>query len=595
MALTPEEQQELQMLEAELSGAQQDTSGVEVLQEQHPDVGFKTRALLKNFAQSPEASAEYLKNQGLDARVMNGQVVVKRPEETQFRVVDPEGLDLQDISDVAYDVGAGVASGVATGAAGLAGGAVSGGAGAIPSAMLAGGASSAGLEALRQKLGARFGIPQEVSASDVGIAGTVGAVAPGLLGTGGAVGKGLASKLVARAVGKAPSQAALQEAQRGAIQRGFEAVTKAGPKIGQMWSGVPAEATEIYMKNPKAVQALGAEGAEVELAAAVQDQLQSGFQQAKRTVGERLAQEIDSTGQQVDIKKAKDAVYDTIQKMKSSELARTPAYKKAIDDFQKQAREVFTEFVDVEDPVEETVKTVQKGLPNQVSARTAFELQDLLRDLAEFRTRREGLQAGGSTATALEKQFSKGAADAYGALNKELETATAGASKDLKNAYRSYTQLQKQLAGRFKDPQATFKTLQNIRTPSNKPTLEALRDLEAMSGGQINVLPSADELYAAKFYANPAMTELSGGTTGTARLLRAGGLGGYLGYKAAGIPGAAAGAAVGAFSASPFAMRNVLIPAAMTGAQMGRGIGQGLQPVMTPATIQSTWQSMRER
>lgn len=591
MALTPEEQQELAQLEAEFS---QTAQAPEVIQEQHPDVGFKTRALLKNFAQSPEASAEYLKNIGLETRVINGQVAVKRPEETQFRVVDPEGLDPQDITDIAYDIGAGITSGVSTAAAGLAGGALSGGAGAIPSAMLAGGSTSAGLEALRQKLGQRFGIPQEVSASDVAVSGALGAAAPGLLGSGGVVGKNLASKLASRAISKAPSQAVLQEAQRGGIQRGFQALTKAGPKLGEVLSGVPSKATEVYMKDPQAIKALGAEGAEVELASFAQDQIQSGFQQAKQAVGEKLSKEIDSAGGMVDISKAKDAVNSAIAKMEQSDLARTPAYKKAIEDFKAQADELFTEFVDVADPVE-GVKQVQQSLPPQTSARSAFELQDLLRDLAEFRTRKEGFQAGSKNATALEKQFSKAAADAYGEINKELEKATAGASQDLKNTYRAYTKLQAQLAGRFKDTPTTYKTLQNLYNPSNKPTLEALNDLEALSQGNINLIPQAEQLYASKFYANPAMTELSGGTTGTARLLRAGGLGGYIGYKVGGIPGAAIGAGAGAFSASPYAMRAAWIPAGMAGAQAGRAIGRGLQPVMTPATIQSTWQSMRER
>ena len=130
-----------------------------IVNEMHPDIDFATRAIYKNFGADPEASFRFLQKKLPNLQLKKdkeGEVLAKRPEETEWRRLDPKGFDLQDISDIGYDVPAAVAQGAATAAAGLVG-AAAGGIGAIPAAMAASGFTGAGLEGLRQGIGSWVG------------------------------------------------------------------------------------------------------------------------------------------------------------------------------------------------------------------------------------------------------------------------------------------------------------------------------------------------------------------------------------------------------------------------------------------------------
>lgn len=178
--------------------AQSEVVHPKIIQEMHPRFSSKNRAIAKNFAQSTEKQVEFLKKQypEMDIKVFDGEVVGRLPSERDFKVLDPNtgffSRDfLNDAADVAFDTGAGVVEGVATGL-GAAGGAIAtpfaGGAGAIPGAMLAGGATSAAGEGLRQTIGRSLGIPQEIDMNDVAISGAIGAATPALFGAGSARG-----------------------------------------------------------------------------------------------------------------------------------------------------------------------------------------------------------------------------------------------------------------------------------------------------------------------------------------------------------------------------------------------------------------------
>ena len=108
-------------------------SSIPVKQEMHPDLTFGDRFVIKNFGTDPESTTKFLKQRHGDNLLVThkgGQVLVRRPDEQQWSVLDPEGFDLQDITDVGYDVASGIGSGAATAAAGLGAGAATGGFGA---------------------------------------------------------------------------------------------------------------------------------------------------------------------------------------------------------------------------------------------------------------------------------------------------------------------------------------------------------------------------------------------------------------------------------------------------------------------------------
>lgn len=564
----------------------------DVIQEQHPDVGFGTRLLLKNFAQNPEAAQKYLAQKGFETAIINDQVVVKKPGENKFKVIDPQGFDLQDITDIGYDVGAGVASGAAAAGAGVAGGIPSMGVGAVPAAMAAGGATSASLEALRQKLGQWAGIPQEVSGKDVAISGAIGAAAPGLFGTGAKA----ANILAKEGLSEAEKQALIQ-AQKGGIQRGYQAVKNALPKVGEYVSGVPAQATKTYAQNPQAIKELSQEGATQELASATYDKLKQGLANLKSQVGSKLGEEVKTAQKPVNIGAVRQHVDDFITKLETGPLKDNPQTQTQIEAFKAARDNVFKEVQMSSDEAGNQVKNLI-DMPAEVSAEKAFQLQDLIKDMAEFKGADKGGLGSrfGANMTAQEKQFAEAANKSYQEINKELSKVTGGASQSLKDSYRAYSQLQQQLSKRFKDPATTEKTLANLYSPSNKVLKETVDEVSKLTQGAVDITPEAQALQSARYYAQPAWNELTGaGTTGTSRGLRAGAIGGFLGYKFGGAPGAAVGYALGGASASPAAMKNLYIPAAKgTGYLLEKGATLGL-PFATPTNATSTWNMMKNR
>lgn len=165
------------------------------IDEMHPDLTFADRAIVKNFASSPQKGVAYLQQQhpNMKFRVVDGEIQARKPEEDRYRVLDPSGLDWQDVTDVVSDVGQGAAEAAGTvlgGAAGLIGGAAAGtpfaGVGAIPGAVagtatgqaigrgLLGGAS----EYAKQGIGSALGIPDNVNHTNAGISATASALMP---------------------------------------------------------------------------------------------------------------------------------------------------------------------------------------------------------------------------------------------------------------------------------------------------------------------------------------------------------------------------------------------------------------------------------
>lgn len=147
----------------------QTPTGEPKINEQRADqISFADRAIVKNFSQSPEKSAHYLREQhpNLDIQAHNGRLLVKEKGATEYNVVDPEGFDLEDITDIAYDVGSGITEAFAFPFTGPAGSAAVG----------------AGSETLRQGIGNLAGIDNDAGemAKDAAMVGGMSALIPGL-------------------------------------------------------------------------------------------------------------------------------------------------------------------------------------------------------------------------------------------------------------------------------------------------------------------------------------------------------------------------------------------------------------------------------
>lgn len=151
----------------ELARRQQAQASEPVINNERAEgISFADRAIVKNFSQSPEVSAQYLRQQNpdKDIQVHNGQLLVKDKGATEYNVVDPEGFDLEDITDVAYDVGSGIAEAVAFPFTGS----------------LGSGAIGAGSETLRQGIGNLAGLENDAAqtAQDAALVGGVSATIP---------------------------------------------------------------------------------------------------------------------------------------------------------------------------------------------------------------------------------------------------------------------------------------------------------------------------------------------------------------------------------------------------------------------------------
>ncbi len=274
-----------------------------VNQEMHPDLATSDRAIVKNFANSPESSVAYLAQKYPDHDVavnQQGQLIMKRKDEVDFKVLDPNtGMISPDIGkdllDVAYDVPAGaLEAGAGVGGAAL-GGAVTLpvlGSGALPAAMLASGGVGAGNEALRQKLGQALGIPQEVNLSDVALSGGLSGLTTGLAGA------GKASGLLK-------------------MTKDFT-TQKALPKIGSMLSGVSSDSLLNYSDDAIRAQVNNLEKTGVEdFSAQAFDKLNNYVQTRKDQAGEELVRAIDETGVPVSMTKAKGSYQDAIRQLES--------------------------------------------------------------------------------------------------------------------------------------------------------------------------------------------------------------------------------------------------------------------------------------
>lgn len=142
------------------------------LEEKAANIPFKERFVAKNLAVSPEAQVQYLKEKlpKFEFQLKDGEVFA-RPigGNYNYKALDPKGFDVQDISDVAYDIGAGGLQAGATALGALGGPVV---------AALSSAASGAGLEGLRQKLGEQLGIKDNVSPKEIAMQGAMGLAAP---------------------------------------------------------------------------------------------------------------------------------------------------------------------------------------------------------------------------------------------------------------------------------------------------------------------------------------------------------------------------------------------------------------------------------
>lgn len=527
MALTAQEQAELDKLELEQLEAEYAASQgapLPAIEEAHPDVSWSQRAVVKNFSNSPEASAAYLNKEGFETEIKDGNIYVRKPGEKDFKAVDPSGFDLQDITDLGYDIPSGIASGIATAAGGIGGAVFGGGVGAVPGAMAAGAGSSAGLEALRQKLGQYAGIPQEISGRDIAISGAIGAASPLLFGT------GATAAQIAKA-GISP------QSQRSLVTKGIE---KAFPYAANVASGVPTKAVETYIKRTPEVNALIKEGPDAAanvadgLSASIKDQ----FFAKKKEIGEKLASNVKGSQNVIPTNKIFQPLEDRLQALVQSERSLTPDGQAEIEALRAE------------------ITGMKEGLPELISPSTAWELKDQLKDKSNLQAVTGTFNARyGKGATGAEKALSDAAKKSYDVVNNELSSAAGNSG--LNKEYTQMSRLQEKLQKYFKDAETTERTLLSLDKQSKGSARKTVESLDE-AVGDTGVRDTADLLESYKYFQDPELLPISsGGTTSTSRT---GGLSGVFGAAGSlfGEGGRRLGDNIGRVAGGPAAVKKAI-------------------------------------
>ena len=141
--------------------------------EMHPDISFADRAIVKNFAANPEATIGYLQKQHPDMVFHNkdGTIRMRRQGEQDYRVLDPSGFDLQDITDVGSDIAQGVGEGVAAAYTGIS--TLNPVAGYAAMGALGGASESA-----KQGVGTMLGIPNNFDGTNIALSTVASGAAP---------------------------------------------------------------------------------------------------------------------------------------------------------------------------------------------------------------------------------------------------------------------------------------------------------------------------------------------------------------------------------------------------------------------------------
>lgn len=572
-------------LDARLAQAESPT----IIEETHPDVSVGDRLIVKNFANSPEATVNYLRKEypGLEVRYdePRQKVLMKRPEEAEYRVLDPDlGLlgtlanpreALADIGDVGWDIGSGVATTAATAGAGVAG-AAAGGVGAIPAAMAAGAGSSAALEGGRQGIGKLLGIDQDFSGSDIALSGALGAASPLLLGTG-AGGKAIAKAAAKDVLPGAANYAdellktvgKYEGAQRGALQYGTGFVKdQVLPRAGALLTGMDSGVLRSAGQNLGKIDALEREGV-TDLVHSTTSNLREALSTAKAQTGQMIGGELDNIGATFKTAEIRKPFEDLLTKLEGQSV-RSPLVEEKI----AAVKEAMNRYFSVTDG----------AFPEALDGKTVMAMKQDLAELGQFAALKEGsLTSALAKLSPGEQEVAKAARDAYKVINTQIDSAIPHQS-GLRAEYKFLNNLQENLAPYFSTPERAYSLLRNVNGKARKTLYETLQGVDNRFG--TTTLDDANLLQLHSVFGNPAAipNPMSGAAMRSIPLALAGGAAGAELAPDHRALGGGLGLAAGALLGSPAALKMYM--------RGGNAFGRVMAAPTTQRVGNSAWNAM---
>jgi len=361
-----------------------------IIDEQHPSISWKDRTVVKNFGGDIMQSMQYLQDKypNLQIDQKGGEIVAKGKNEKEWRKLDPSSLEFSDVTDIGYDIAAGLGEGAAT-----VGGAILG-AGAGPAGMMGGGIAAAGaagtgLEGLRQGIGQALGV-NEMDVGEMAKSGAMSAAFAPLMGIGG--GAKLAAKAELKAIEKGVAQGLSTDAIEAAVKGSVEAAEKyakgiipnlAGKakdgistNLAHLTSGIDASRWKSWFKHRDELLKW-TDDDKLGQVATLKKTLSKGLHSDRQT----LMKAYDSIKEIDDVVDMQDITDTTESYFKETlDSALTNADEEAISSVAKEFKEVFTktgmegEMMQKEISVDQLLK-LQKYLKN-LTKKSAFGVSD---------------------------------------------------------------------------------------------------------------------------------------------------------------------------------------------------------------------------
>lgn len=539
-------------------------AGGKVIQEMQPGLDFGERFALKNLSDNTDDQARFLKKKygdRMDVGLKNGQIVLRNKGEADWRVLDPEGFDLNDISDIAGDTASGFLSGLASTASGLAAGAATGGVGAIPAAALAGGASSAGIETIKQWLAQKYGVKtDDLDGGDIALQGAFGVASPLLFGVGGSakqIAKAAAPENVARklveqfteqevggaltAAQKATAREALASSSEGLIPRVGRGVTA--------WlSGSDEEALRTARTMLPKVAELEKSGATKEFLNNAAEQSRTAFNNKLSEIGDNINKVVDASGAVFDVNEYRQPFIAEIQRLAKSTSTED---RLLADEIRQEMETIFKQ-----DVVDKFGRTIGEKPMEYASAHEMEGIKASLLDLAKGRKKANGLSAiaGQDRAPArMRAVASQAGTKAASDFDKTvIKLAEDPAHRNLLQDYKTIQQLRNNLGPKMKDAETAQRTL-GMATNKNKRNLfESMQEADRLLG--TDLADKAKTMEAFKTWNKPSWSAISSrGSTSTSKT------------GTSGIAGAGAADLVSDAVEAPSKMKNLLRAAGALG------------------------------
>lgn len=211
------------------------------------------------------------------------------------------------------------------------------------------------------------------------------------------------------------------------------------------------------------------DGAIIERMRARSDELKALHYEKKREVGARIQKSVIDSGQPVlKIDEVFKPIDDTIAKLKSSEIYKTPAGKDEVN------------------RLVEMRKSISEGLPENIDAESAF----LLKDRLKLMSRAQNMSGGygnrfNQNSSAIEKSMQDAALNSYRNLNAKLDKLvdTSGARKE----YKQMIDLEDVLDTHFSTPEKMMKSVSDLSGADKVLVRGKVKSIKDMTGGKIDL------------------------------------------------------------------------------------------------------------